>query len=75
MPCCRRVFKPILHLTINSECLWLNLKKIHFEFYDIYNIALITKVVLAVIIYKNKQLLLLLFKYLPLKSKITHQKR
>ena len=22
MPCCRRVFNPMLYLTINSECLW-----------------------------------------------------
>ena len=26
MPCCRGVFNPMLHLTINSECLWQNLE-------------------------------------------------
>ena len=35
MPCSRRVFKPMMYLTIYSECLWWNLEST-FEFYDVY---------------------------------------
>ena len=38
MPCCRRVFNPMLYLTINlSVC--GRILKMFFEFYDIYNRA------------------------------------